>query len=66
MNKVSVGYCKTGNKLDKFKSIRPYQDSEIRPVLDQLITDPEFLESIASFYFPKLTRLFPGAYQDGC
>jgi glycerol-3-phosphate O-acyltransferase len=46
--------------LDKFKSIRPYQDSEIRPVLDQLIRDPEFLESIANFYFPKLTRLFPG------
>ena len=46
--------------MDKFKSIRPYQDSEIRPVLDQLIRDPEFLESIANFYFPKLTRLFPG------
>lgn len=46
--------------MDKFESIRPYQDSEIRPVLDQLITDPEFLESIASFYFPKLTRIFPG------
>jgi len=45
--------------LDKFENIRPYQDSEIRPVLDQLITDPGFLESIASFYFPKLTRIFP-------
>ena len=46
--------------MDKFKSIRPYQDSEIRPVLDELITDPEFLECIARFYFPKLTRVFPG------
>ena len=46
--------------MEKFKSIRPYQDSEIRPVVDQLIRDPEFLESIANFYFPKLTRLFPG------
>ena len=46
--------------MDKFENIRPYQDSEIRPVLDQLITDPGFLESIASFYFPKLTRIFPG------
>ena len=45
--------------MDKFENIRPYQDSEIRPVLDQLITDPGFLESIASFYFPKLTRIFP-------
>ena len=46
--------------MENFKDIRPYEDSEIRPVLDELITDPEFLESVASFYFPKLRRLFPG------
>ena len=46
--------------MEKFKNIRPYQDSEIRPVLDELITDPEFLDCIAMFYFPKLTRIFPG------
>ncbi len=45
--------------VDKFKEIRPYLDDEIRPVLDRLITDPEFLSSIASFYSPKLSRLFP-------
>ena len=45
--------------MDKFKEIRPYHDDEIRPVLDRLITDPEFLSSIASFYAPKLSRLFP-------
>ncbi len=44
---------------DKFKDIRPYHDDEIRPVLDKLITDSEFLGSIAKFYFPRLTRLFP-------
>lgn len=46
--------------MDKYKEIRPYFDHEIRPVLDRLITDPEFLSSIASFYAPKLSRLFPG------
>jgi len=46
--------------LEKFKDIRPYLDSEIRPVIDGLITDPELLRSIGSFYFPKLSRLFPG------
>ena len=46
--------------MDKFKEIRPYFDHEIRPVLDRLITDPEFLSSIASFYSPKLSRLAPG------
>ncbi len=43
---------------DQFRDIRPYQDAEIRPVLDRLITDSEFLESIASFYYPRLTKLF--------
>ena len=45
--------------MDKFADIRPYQDHEIRSVLDKLITNPEFLSSIATFYFPHLTRMFP-------
>lgn len=45
--------------MDQFKDIRPYYDDEIRPVLDQLITNPELLASIASFYAPVLSRLFP-------
>ncbi|GAB5499488.1 MAG: 1-acyl-sn-glycerol-3-phosphate acyltransferase [Pseudohongiellaceae bacterium] len=46
--------------MDKFKDIRPYLDHEIRPVLDNLINDREFLTSIASFYYPRLTRWLPG------
>jgi len=45
--------------MDKFKEIRPYHDHEIRPVIDRLVTDSEFLSSIASFYAPKMSRLFP-------
>ena len=45
--------------MNKFKEIRPYHDHEIRPVLDRLVTDPEFLSSIASFYAPKMSRLLP-------
>lgn len=45
---------------EKFKDIRPYLDHEIRPVLDNLLRDPEFLRSIAGFYYPRLTRFFPG------
>jgi 1-acyl-sn-glycerol-3-phosphate acyltransferase len=45
--------------LDKFKDIRPYQDHEIRAVLDRLLLNPEFLDSIARFHYPTLTRLFP-------
>lgn len=47
------------NSLDKFKEIRPYLDEEIRPVLDSLLSDEEFLDSIARFYYPRLTLLFP-------
>ena len=45
--------------MDKFKEIRPYYDHEVRPVLDRLITDPEFLSSIASFYAPRVSHLLP-------
>lgn len=47
--------------MDKYKDIRPYLDDEIRPVLDELIKDPEFLTTIAQFYFPRLTKLMPSA-----
>jgi glycerol-3-phosphate O-acyltransferase len=46
--------------MDKFKDIRPYSDQEIRPVLDRLVTDPEFLSSIAGFYAPRMSRILPG------
>lgn len=45
---------------DKFKAIRPYHDDEIREVLDKLIENPELIDSIASFYAPKLARFMPG------
>ena len=45
--------------MDQFKDIRPYLDDEIRPVLDKLIDNPEFISGIARFYFPRLTRFFP-------
>lgn len=44
--------------MDQFKEIRPYQDDEIRPVVDALLENPEFTASIASFYYPRLSRFF--------
>lgn len=46
--------------MDKFKDIRPYRDDEIRPVLNQLISDSDFLDSIARFYHPRMTDMMPG------
>jgi 1-acyl-sn-glycerol-3-phosphate acyltransferase len=45
--------------MDKFSDIRPYQDGEVRAVLDSLLTDREMLNSIARFYAPRLSRLMP-------
>jgi 1-acyl-sn-glycerol-3-phosphate acyltransferase len=44
--------------MDQFKDIRPYHDDEVRPVIDGLLANPEFISSIASFGFPKLYRWF--------
>lgn len=45
--------------MDLYSEIRPYQDDEIRPVLDSLLDNQEFLLSIARFNFPRLARLLP-------
>lgn len=46
--------------MDPFKDIRPYHDDEVRPVLDGLLSNPEFIRSIASFSYPRFYRLAPG------
>lgn len=45
--------------MDPFKDIRPYNDDEIRPVLDSLLSNQEFIRSIASFSYPKVYRWMP-------
>ena len=45
--------------MDQFQDIRPYHDDEVRPVIDMLLSNPEFVSSIASFALPKLYRLLP-------
>ncbi len=45
---------------DPFADIRPYHDAEVRPVLERLLLDPEFLENLAKLRLPQLTARFPG------
>lgn len=45
--------------MDPFKEIRPYHDEEIRPVLDTLLKNRDFIRSIAGFSHPTLFRWFP-------
>ena len=44
---------------DPFKDIRPYNNDEIRPVLDSLLANAEFIRSIAGFSYPRLFKLAP-------
>lgn len=37
-----------------FDDIRPYNDDEVRPVLDRILADPELAQAIVKLRFPKL------------
>jgi hypothetical protein len=45
---------------DQFADIRPYRDDEVRPVLQRLLHDNEFLENLAKLRLPGLTARLPG------
>ena len=47
--------------MDKFQEIRPYQDDEVKAVLESLLRDAEMLDSIARFYAPNFSRVLPFA-----
>ncbi len=46
--------------MSKFDDIRPYNDAEVRPTLDKILHDPELLQAIAAFRFPRLSGLIGG------
>lgn len=45
--------------MDTFADIRPYNDSEVRAVLDRLLADPECLLTIAKLRHPRLVARCP-------
>lgn len=46
--------------MNDFEDIRPYRDSEVRPVIDSLLNDLELSRAMAKFKHPQLFGLFPG------
>lgn len=46
--------------MDPFREIRPYNDEEIRPVLDRLLETDEFIRSLAAFSLGRFYRYLPG------
>ena len=45
------------NSTDPFAEIRPYRDDEVRPVIERLLHDREFLQAIARMRHPLLSRV---------
>ncbi len=39
--------------MDSFSDIRPYNDEEVRPVLDSLLASPEFISALSRLRFPR-------------
>jgi len=39
--------------MSKFDDIRPYNDDEVRPVIDRILNDDELIRAIAAFRFPR-------------
>jgi hypothetical protein len=42
------------NDIDPFHDIRPYNDEEVRPVIDALVNNKELLDVLGRFKFPRL------------
>ena len=49
--------------MSEFDGLRPYNDQEVRPVLDRLLLDNEFLDSIAKFKLTKPLGRFSFAFR---
>ncbi|NRB40924.1 MAG: 1-acyl-sn-glycerol-3-phosphate acyltransferase [Pseudomonadales bacterium] len=43
--------------MDKFSDIRPYNDDETRPVIESIINDSEFIDSLLALKFPNWPRV---------
>ncbi|TQV79497.1 cytochrome C oxidase Cbb3 [Exilibacterium tricleocarpae] len=49
--------------MTQFDDIRPYNDDEVRPVLDRILSDRELCHAVASLRFPRLARALPWVMQ---
>lgn len=43
-------------EIAEFDAIRPYEDAEVRPCIDRLLADNEFIDTVLSFKFPSALR----------
>ncbi len=46
--------------MTNFDDIRPYNDSEVKAVIDRVVNDKEFRLAVARLQYPRITSLIPG------
>ncbi len=47
--------------MTEFDDIRPYNDAEVRPTLDHLLSDKELIHAVAALKFPRFVKVAPWA-----
>jgi hypothetical protein len=58
-----TGYALPGkrrSRMDRFADIRPYRDNEVRPIIELLLSDREFIRAIVNLRFPGLASPLAG------
>lgn len=50
------------NVNNSFDDIRPYNDAEVRPVIDRLLQDQELIEVISQYKYPWLKKILGRGY----
>ncbi len=46
--------------MTNFDDIRPYNDSEVKAVIDRVVNDKEFRLAVARLQYPRITSIIPG------
>jgi len=43
--------------MSDFDNIRPYRDSEVRPIIEKFLQNPSLTQTVCKYKFPKLSKL---------
>ena len=64
-SRVEFGYCEAPPKTentglsDPFADIRPYRDEEVAAVVTRLLSNAEFLDTLATYRLGRLGSIMP-------
>jgi 1-acyl-sn-glycerol-3-phosphate acyltransferase len=49
--------------MTQFDDIRPYNDDEVAPAIERVLSDPELISAVSKLRFPRLASYFPWLLQ---